>query len=1045
MQEPDSPQPDPSPAGTPPPSGSVASRWRRRLGLAGVAAAVLTAGVAFTLTQFGGEVVVGISEAVIRAVARPPGGLLFIEPPQVYTRERLVNDRFAQANWLDRELSSTESETAAQLAAAASRATRRASSTSLGMGGADTSTAVASPPKGGEPEAKAAASQASAQLDQAELFGRRLSYRSTLRSELMDTQLDDSHDLDGTTLYRFNFDTVVMPWVDVRTYPGSAVFLIEAHSTRPEEGASAAAVLEEAKDDLELLQMWQRDIQQFFTRVVKFRLDTFGQMGMAENKTDPQEDGYFDLYLRRNLFDSYADLMSEILVRSCARAIKSRSSDTGAGTPVGADNKAKIKDRKGSAICTSPETAGLWLGSNDQFDNKKKRRKQIAGWLDIEYADNTLSYTSAMQARFRDALEVAHEVNAIHWPRVDNKLSFRASCVDGLAKAPAAASLDVSAQIDEDCLIAYSDPGYKRAMIRLIYVMQAMLRKLRSSTPQDFTIDFRNDDTDFKAPFLRLSEAFKIRPDPGDLKTLAKEIGTIRNHRNNGQRLQTMPLLQMLEQRCDKPGEGKDITALMTYGRCRFQRSNSWFPADIIAGFIHERIINTETAIGESRYPVTRFVDVELTGCNVSGCRIEVRRKERDDVGCYEHMCWLTKNTRDALVNACNELNGRFWSGPEPAAAHDPEAIERRTKTFKWAFSECVTARELRDWLEGRSYGIDVYEVSPHTLGRVAATEDSQKINGAAGWVAWNVGFGASRSQEAAQGITRVDTTVIGFGNGRARRADRPPLFGWVIRPEKNDDGGWIASHNRLSAVLSVPAWWRRVEFRVIACWVSPAQARALGEEPLNSAPAMACKGQKTLERDFEAKLPRRTEEVTDRFRFDFIKAPYLDEQWLATSPKLRLEAGKPGKLAILGARLWRGTVVTVMGQPADKITVLPDMKGVVAEFECVARPPEFEPPPKPAGSPEAGAAKGPPADAAPPVVAAPPNGAPPSRRRIMPVAPPYAMQELTVWTSEGRTQSTSVEVYPFSGAQKGERPCQPSERRFVQGEAGRGQEEAPR
>jgi hypothetical protein len=49
--------------------------------------------------------------------------------------------------------------------------------------------------------------------------------------------------------------------------------------------------------------------------------------------------------------------------------------------------------------------------------------------------------------------------------------------------------------------------------------------------------------------------------------------------------------------------------------------------------------------------------------------------------------------------------------------------------------------------------------------------------------------------------------------------------------------------------------------------------------------------------------------------------------------------------LVIEGGRLWRNTVVTVGAQRADRIFVLPNMRGIVAEFRCLELPLLARPP----------------------------------------------------------------------------------------------------
>lgn len=48
------------------------------------------------------------------------------------------------------------------------------------------------------------------------------------------------------------------------------------------------------------------------------------------------------------------------------------------------------------------------------------------------------------------------------------------------------------------------------------------------------------------------------------------------------------------------------------------------------------------------------------------------------------------------------------------------------------------------------------------------------------------------------------------------------------------------------------------------------------------------------------------------------------------------LQVGYAGDVVLTGGRLWRSTEVTLGSQKADRITVLPNMEGIIASFTCV-------------------------------------------------------------------------------------------------------------
>lgn len=935
----------------------------------------------------------------------PRGGVLFIEPPQVYTRERLVNDRFAQANWLNRELENYDKEANAVRAAVAARVVERSTRTELTVkAGGD---APAAKDAGAANEEGKNLPSLEVQLDQVAALDRRLEYRNKVRTELMDTQLDDSHDLDGNTLYRFNFDTVVMPWADTRGYPGTAVFVITAMPTRsklngstslPESNNAAQSeadnALREARDDIELLQSWQREIQQFFTRVVKFRTMSFDQGGDTENKTDPKEDIFFDFFLRKTLFESYTDLLSAGIAKSCNSNIKICAEN---------DNFSLRHSRYDTSVRSE-----IAYTSEDREYN---RRSTIARWLGITYKADTIEFPPAMEAQFRRAVAVAHRINILQWPKI-GPVSYRSQCIEKLQNQD-------QKQVQDECLIEYKDSGYKRAIIRLINTTNSLTTYIQSQDKSLFTINFLENSNEPPAGFTEMQGTFSsVLPDGSDVAALRDEIDKLVPSKTS------LPSLFALEATCQEiiyPNRQMNtmskIDILTYYGKCQFLKSHAGKVENILAKFIFERVSYPQLVFREAGVPITRFVDIEIAGCGLDECRIEVRPKSRDDFECLVDCTSKSKNNL-YLDNICNKIAETAKGEPNNSE------IDRPANT---AFSNCITAAELRRWLEEPFTNLAVYEVNPHTGGPVNAGRVDNVRSGRIGASAGDLGGGLAHASQSVDRAIGVTTNVIGFGlvdRNSTVLGPEKTVFGWVIRPEANIEGRWMPNHHRLSAILSVPSWWKRLRFDIKACWTTPERARELGYGRLTH-PESVCENPskaKSLSQDsssanepdesttkdgspaneplilnYTAQLPRRTEDVTERFRFDFIKAPYLDQQWLVSNPRLRLEAGRPGKLVILGGRLWRGTVATIMGQPADKITVLPDMKGVIAEFDCVITPPEMK-----SAVP-----------ATPPSIV--PPGGPTPNQPPQPPTQTFTMQNITVWTSEGRTQDVPVEVYPFA------------------------------
>lgn len=151
-------------------------------------------------------------------------GEILVDSPEVYTRERLVNDRFRQGAWLNERL--VNSDTVPIGLAGVSQA-RRLSELHLGLranistndsvatskGPSDSQNAeiARTPPPQNQTIAGTPTEHGRSAVD---AFRDRQAYREEIRSAIIENQLDDRHDLKHTTLYKLKFDASVIPAVD---------------------------------------------------------------------------------------------------------------------------------------------------------------------------------------------------------------------------------------------------------------------------------------------------------------------------------------------------------------------------------------------------------------------------------------------------------------------------------------------------------------------------------------------------------------------------------------------------------------------------------------------------------------------------------------------------------------------------------------------------------------------------------------------------------------------------------------------------------------
>lgn len=167
--------------------------------------------------------------------------------------------------------------------------------------------------------------------------------------------------------------------------------------------------------------------------------------------------------------------------------------------------------------------------------------------------------------------------------------------------------------------------------------------------------------------------------------------------------------------------------------------------------------------------------------------------------------------------------------------------------------------------------------------------------------------------------------------------------FGWIIGPRFDiGDAGTArfrhsASENDVSAIISVPSWWKSAVVTVTTCWVDERQVRKIPPEGLGVDRYAECKDKH--EEGHLIQLPSHLDEIARKLGLDAVRRPSVLPRPVLTKDIL-VEAGERADILIEGNHLWRSTVVTLNGKPADNITVLPDMKGIVARFNQIARPP---------------------------------------------------------------------------------------------------------
>jgi hypothetical protein len=218
-----------------------------------------------------------------------------------------------------------------------------------------------------------------------------------------------------------------------------------------------------------------------------------------------------------------------------------------------------------------------------------------------------------------------------------------------------------------------------------------------------------------------------------------------------------------------------------------------------------------------------------------------------------------------------------------------------------------------------------------------------------------------------------------------------------------------------VSALVSVPGWWKTAHLKVATCWISEADLRRSAD--LRSVCNEARPS--TIVFHSDLRLPGTAETLMQNLRFYVTRYPFLNDAEMIKP--ITVESGRPARIVIRGGRLWRSPIVTLGTQLAKSVEVLPDMEGIVAYFDCVL--------PEPGTSGEK-------PDSMNGLYSKMAKTDPTSKQEQMSKTDtsPQAVAPLSVLTSEGLTSPTTVMVKPFTPrwGEAGIKPCWPLQQKSV-------------
>ena len=368
-----------------------------------------------------------------------------------------------------------------------------------------------------------------------------------------------------------------------------------------------------------------------------------------------------------------------------------------------------------------------------------------------------------------------------------------------------------------------------------------------------------------------------------------------------------------------------------------------------LGDYIYLRIVNTGGSHNIIAEPIVRNIEVRPRG----GEDDTIKRKElpcdpkRLDFNlrhydiCQEDLEFLqTYPKRDRFISIAPRAVP-LDDNPLPSAGSQPLEEKQLATLLKFerglmSFVEEFWERPVEEEAEERAYA---YVVTPkESAQRLSNRFDvhasqllAASIGGAIPVGSASASAGWQKEIERLAETIERRPTVVGIAKHSGKEHAE---FGWLIGPRKvsasSEDIRFqhLPARHSLSALLSVPAWWQEAGVEIRAYWL----------DSEGKAGDSALPGGKDAVR-FTMRLPGDPSIITERLQRKTQRrsGPIVFTHLM---PPVYLQEGQPASVLIPGRDLWRSTVVTIGSNKSNRITVLPNMEGIIADFPDIKKPP---------------------------------------------------------------------------------------------------------
>ena len=952
---------------------------RTALVCAGVFVGLLTVGiVAMLLISF-------LPQDWQRTVSPDTHGTISVDTPEVYTRERLVNDRFLQEAWLSRQLNNTDKLLASgkfdgvdvRRNSRASTALQAEMEARAGEKGASPE----SPSKSESPTKAVEPSGSSMTSNPIDVFHDAQAYREEIREELMRTQLDDRHDIEGNTLYRLNFDASVFPGSNTRNSVLIRVIL--------EEGDNARLL-----NYMNLYADWNEQLQLLVDSAIEAQTDDL----LRSSNPLPSLDRV-----------TFQEFISNTLCKNMSNVAH------GAGFPdpkIGhKDNCAELTETLGANdLRTFWSSISFYLGQYIRFfenRNSENYAQYVVDALSVRLADRRDGSALGLPEELRVSL--CEMIGP--FPRDTSIETFGSDICRSLNKSRA---IDSGPDNETRNSQEQRKPSWYGIVKFANTHKECDPREMGKQNPEKAPT-MADEQGDVRVFKVAMGENVLQLPCPPGIRqqeTLLGALTLIAALRHvaapdNTDRLKSLKLGVNNDPNdfvrgilCDimAPGSQPDLgfcsgVPEASDDQRRYQKP--WPPTitkDLVQRLVAQYVkakLEGELKSHRAVLKISTFFDARIAGCELGTCTLLLNPIRNNKDG----------EEDNGEKDACRHLAG------EGAKAESTENAKEYVAPYR-----CTVVDTLREILSINAK-VFSYAVTPTDIVQRIESDDSTRLSLQAalqstvqdGGLAFREAFSTLKDFDETSMMRHRSPLVIGFGKpfdqSRNPRPDPSTQLGWIVRPRLlpgDSEEHQVAQHYPLAAVVSVPSWWRSLKVWLIKEWVNDdyieKEVDLSSIENCNDAESLkSLRNSRKCEIHY-VEVPGSVKEVNEKLRYEVRKEPYIDWPMTTSRGDQLLEIGRKGRIILEGGRLWRSTVVTLGQQKAERIIVLPDMNGVIAEFDCV------EPPPGETGH---------------------------QRVKFQ------TAQQVTVWTSEGRTSTPLViHLKPFvprvidSGRESTDQPC---------------------